>query len=81
MLPGFFGMFGFHELFEAGQIRAPEAAVLIEPGVDGAERFRIELVDTVAAFAVLLHEMGAAEEAEVFGDGGAGNGKGASDFS
>ena len=61
MLQGFFGVFGFDELFQAGQTDAPETAVLVEPVVYGAEGFGIELVDAVAAFAVLVHEVGAAE--------------------
>jgi hypothetical protein len=74
-------MFGFDELFQARQVRAPEAAVLVEPGVHGAQGFGIELVDAVAAFAVFLHQVGAAQEAEVFGDGGTRNREGPGDFS
>jgi hypothetical protein len=74
-------MLAFYKCFEAGKVRAPEAAVLVEPVVDGAEGFGIELIDAVAAFAMLVHEVGAAEEAEVLGDGRTGNGKGSGDFS
>jgi hypothetical protein len=68
-------------LFQAGQTDAPETAVLVEPVVYGAEGFGIELVDAVAAFAVLVHEVGAAQQAKVLGDRGAGNGEGSGDFS
>ncbi len=80
MLPGFLGVFGFDELFQAGQTDAPEAAVLVKPGVYGAERFGIELVDAVAAFAMFLHEVGAAQQAQVLRDGGTGNWEGPRDF-
>ena len=79
MLPGFAGVFGFDEGFQAGQVRAPELAVGIEPGVDGAQRFGIELVDAVAAFPVFVDQVSAAQQAQVFGDGGAGNREGAGD--
>jgi hypothetical protein len=81
VLPGFFGVFGFDELFQAGQTDAPEAAVLVEPVVYGAERFGIELVDAVAAFAMLVHKVGATQQAKVLGDGGTGNREGSGDFS
>jgi hypothetical protein len=48
-----------------GKVHAPEVAVLVEPGVDSAQRLGIELVNAVAAFAVFVHEMRAAEEAEM----------------
>ena len=81
MLPGFFGVFGFDELFQAGQTDAPEAAVVVEPVVYGAERFGIELVDAVAAFAMLVHEVGAAQQAKMFRDRGTGDGESSGDFS
>jgi hypothetical protein len=80
-LPGFFGVFGFDKCFQIGQIHLPEVAVLIEPGIDGAERLGIELVDAVTAFAVFADEVGATQKAEVFGDGGAGDREGSSDGS
>jgi hypothetical protein len=49
---------------------------MLDPGVDSAERLRIELVDSIAAFAVFADQMGAAEKAQVLGDGGTGYGKG-----
>ena len=74
-------MFGFDELFQAGEIDVPEVAVLVEPVIYGAERFGIELVDAVAALAVLAHEVRAAQQAQVFGNRRTGDGKGAGDFS
>src|ERR1700692_918367 len=79
-LPGLFGVFGFDKSLQVGEAYFPEIAVLIEPGVDGAERVGIELVDTMAAFAMLVHEMGAAQQAEMLGDCGPGNGKGSGNF-
>ena len=80
-LPGFFGVFGFDKCFQVGQVDAPEAAVLFEPGVDGAERFGIELVDAVAAFAMFADQVGAAQQAQVLGDRGTGNRESSGDFS
>jgi hypothetical protein len=80
-LPGFFGVFGFDKCFQIGQIHLPEIAILIEPGIDGAERLGIELVDAVAALAVFADKVGATQKAEVFGDGGAGDREGSSDGS
>jgi hypothetical protein len=77
----FFGALGFHKSLQVGEVHLPEAAVLLDPGVDGAKRFRIELVDAVAAFAVLVHQMGAAEKTQVLGNGRAGDGESLSDFS
>ena len=54
---------------------------MVQPGVDGTERFGIKLVNAVAAFAVFPHQVGAAQQAQVFGDGGAGNREGLGDFS
>jgi hypothetical protein len=68
--PSFFGVFGFYKGFEAGKVCAPELAVLIEPGIYRAQRFGIELVNAVTAFAVFLHQVGAAQETEVFRDRG-----------
>ena len=57
----FFGVFLFHKGLQACEIRAPEGSVLLNPGVDGAERLRVELVDTVPTFAVLANKVGAAQ--------------------
>jgi hypothetical protein len=73
---GFAGVLGFDEGFEVSQAGAPEAAILLDPGVDGAERFGVELVDAVPTFAMFSHEVGVAEQAEVLGDGGAGDREG-----
>jgi hypothetical protein len=78
---GFLRVFGLDKSFQIGEAHGPEVSILIEPGIDGAERFRIELVDAMAALAVLLNQMSAAQQAQVFGDGGPGNGKGLGDFS
>jgi len=81
VLTTLFSVFGFYKSFEAGEVCAPEAAVLVEPVVYRAERFRVELVDAVPAFAVFTHQVGAAQKAQVFGDGRSGDREGSSDFS
>jgi hypothetical protein len=75
-LVGFFGKLGFYERLEVCEIETPESAVLIEPGIDGAEGFGIELVDAVTAVALLADQVRATEQAQVLGNGGAGDGKG-----
>jgi hypothetical protein len=75
-LAGFSGVFGFYKGFKTVQVCAPEAAILVEPVIHGSERFGIELVDAVAAFAVLVNQVGPTKKPQVFGDGGTGNGKG-----
>ena len=52
---------GFHKCFQVVQACGPEDAVLLDPRVDGAERFGIELVDAVAPFAMLADQMSAAQ--------------------
>src|SRR6266567_2024725 len=37
------GVLFFHKSFQVGQTGAPEAAILLDPGVDGAERFGVQL--------------------------------------
>jgi hypothetical protein len=74
------GVFGFYEIFQIGKTSAPERTVLLDPGVDGSERFGIQVVDAVAAFAVFSYQMGATQEAQVLGNGWAGDGKGFGDL-
>jgi hypothetical protein len=75
------GVLGFYEGFQVRQTVAPEGAVLLDPGVDGTERFGIELVDAVAAFAMFADQVGAAQQAKMFGDGGARDWEGFGDVS
>ena len=53
---------------------------MVEPGIDGAKRFGIELVNAVAAFPVLPHQVGTAQQAQMLGNGGTGNGESLGDF-
>lgn len=72
---------GLDEGFEVGELVRPEKAVVLEPMIDGAEALRVETVKAVAADALFVDEMGVAEQAEVLGDGRAGDWEGASDLS
>jgi len=74
-------MFGFDEGFQVVQAGGPEGAVLLDPGVDGAQGFGIELINPMAAFAVFADEVSAAQQAQVFGDGGAGDRESSGDLS
>ena len=71
----FASVFGFYKGFEVGQARAPETAVVLQPGVDGAQRFRIELVNAVASFAMLADQVRAPQQAQVLGNRGTGHRK------
>src|SRR5437879_3278545 len=62
------GVLGFYKGFQVGQTGAPEAAVLFDPGVDRAQGFGIELIDAVAAFAVLAHQVCPTQQAQMLGD-------------
>ena len=59
----------------------PEDAVLLDPGIDSTERLGVQFVNTISAFAVFADQVGAAEEAQVLGDGGTGYGKSFGDLS
>jgi hypothetical protein len=64
-----FGVLGFNKRFQVREVDLPEVAVLIEPGIDGSKRFGVELIDAMAAFAMLLHQMRAPKQTQVFGNG------------
>jgi hypothetical protein len=71
---------GFNEKLQVAQTVGPENAVLLDPRVDGAQGFGIQLVDAVAAFAVFANEVGAAQQAEMFRNRWTGDGKSAGDL-
>jgi hypothetical protein len=81
VLSGFFGVFGFDEGFQVREVEFPEAAVLVDPGIDGAERLGIKPVDAMAAFAVLAHQVCAAKQPEVLRDCWTRNWEGLGNFS
>jgi hypothetical protein len=74
-------MLGFYECFQAIQAGTPETAVLFEPRVYRTQRLGVQPINAQAAFAMLADEMCAAQQAQVLGDGRAGDGKGARDLS
>jgi hypothetical protein len=75
------GVFGFDESFQIVEAGGPENPVLPDPGIDGTQRFRVEFVNTVATFAMFADQVGAAQQAQVFGNGWAGNREGFGDLS
>ena len=77
----FLFVFGFHEGFQAIEICGPKDAVLLDPGVDGAKRFRIEFVNAVASLAMFSDQVRATQQAEVLGDCGTRDGEGFGDLS
>src|ERR1017187_10199074 len=68
-------MFGFDKSFQIVQAGRPEDAVLLDPGINRAERLRIELVNSTAAFAVFADQVCAAQQAQVLGDCGTRDGE------
>jgi len=68
-------MFGFHKRFQAGQVCAPEAAVLLDPGIDGTKRFGIQLVNAVTSFTMFANKVRAAQQPKMLGNRGTGNRK------
>ena len=74
-LIGFSGALCFDKRLQVRQIHFPEVAVLMEPGIYGAKRPGIELIDAVPAFAVLTNQVSAAKQAQVLRNGGAGDRK------
>jgi hypothetical protein len=61
----FAGVLGLHESFQASQARVPEGAVLVEPVIHGPQRFGIEMVETVAAFPMLIYQVCPAQQPKV----------------
>ncbi len=66
-------MFGFHEGFQAVQTGGPENSILLNPGVDRAQRLRVELVNAIAPFAMFTNQVSPAKQAQVFGNCGTGD--------
>lgn len=73
-------VFGLDECLEIVQRTGPEDTILLDPGIDRAQGLGIQLVDPIAAFAMLANQMGPAKEAQVLRDCRPGDGKGAGDL-
>src|SRR5713101_4455945 len=58
MLTAFLRVFGFHKRFQISETALPEDPVILQPGIHGLQGFRVELVQTMPAFAPLLDQMG-----------------------
>jgi hypothetical protein len=69
----FAGVFRFDEGFQIGEVRAPEGAILLDPRIDGTQRLGVKLIHAMSAFPVLANQMRTAKQAQVFGNGRAGN--------
>lgn len=67
-------------LFQAEQVEAPEAAVLIQPTIEFPQGLGIEPVNAIAAFANFRHQARVIEYAQMFGDGRTADVKAAGDF-
>lgn len=78
---GFAGVFGFDKGFQVVETPGPENAVFVDPGIDGAQRFGIEMINAIAAFPVFPDEMSATKQTQMFGNRWTGNGKSAGDLS
>ena len=69
------GMLGFDKRLQTVQVGLPENAILLQPRVHRLQRFRIELVQAMPSFTLLLHQVGTAQQAQVFGNRGTRHGK------
>jgi hypothetical protein len=56
----------FNKRFEVIQTGCPEGAVLLQPRIDRAKRLGIQMVEAVPAFAVLVYQVCAPEQTQVF---------------
>jgi len=74
-------MLGFDECLQVVEAGGPEDAVLLNPGIDGAERFGIEVVDAMTSFAVLADQVRAPQKAEMLRNGRTRHREGAGDLS
>jgi hypothetical protein len=66
---GFIGlalMFSFNKSFQAVQICSPEDSILLDPGVDCAERLRVEVVNAITSFAVFTNQVSPPKQTQVF---------------
>lgn len=73
-------MAGLDEILEAREFGVPEHAVVLQPVIDLAQRLRIEIIETMASFAVFADEVGLAKEAKVLRNGRPGDGEDARDL-
>jgi hypothetical protein len=78
---GFPLVFGFDESFQVVEVRHPEDAVLLNPRIDGAKWFRIELVNAMTPFPVLANQMRPPQQTQMFRNRWARDGKGAGNLS
>jgi len=72
---------GLHKGLQVGEVHLPENPVIVEPGIDDAERLGVQLVQAAPARAAFAHEAGAAQQAQVLGNGRSRNGEGFGDLS
>ena len=56
---------GFHKRFQVVQACGPEDSVLLDPGINGAKRFRIQLVNAIPSFSVLTDQMRTPQQTQV----------------
>lgn len=74
---GFASVLGLDQRFQIVQAIHPKRAILLDPGIDRAQRFRIEMVDAVSAFTLLPDEVGSSQQAQMLGNRGPGDREGA----
>src|ERR1700751_3018736 len=68
-----FRILGFDKGLQVGQARGPESAKLLEPGIDGAQGFRVQVIKGVASPTMLVDQMRSPQQAQVLGNGGPGD--------
>ena len=68
MLRGFFGILRFHKSLQISETALPEDSVLLQPRIHRPQWLGIELVKTMPPFAPFLHQVGAPQQSQMFGD-------------
>src|SRR2546426_6572306 len=63
-----FGVLGFDKGLQAGQVRAPEYTILLQPGIHCTQGFWIELVKAMSSLPAFPDQMRPAQQPQVLGD-------------
>jgi hypothetical protein len=71
----------FQESFQIIEARCPEHPVLLDPGVDRAQRLRIELVYAMSPFPMFANQVGTSQQPQVLGNCRPRDGKSTGDLS
>ena len=71
----------FYESFQVIEARCPEHAVLLDPGIDRTQGFRIQFVNAMPPFAMFPNQVGPSQQSQVLRNCRPRNRKGAGNLS